>query len=148
MKPLPFLLPILLSMVLLAASSVAQALVPPPADDAVFVEGTRYDAVLDPHAGTWRLLSPDGPERRLRVADRCLGGTPPPAGLWLLTRESNGEPLLVALSSTALPAGHSGRVAIVDCGPHAPLPPPGAIAVPPGLRAWLLQHTGTVYVTP
>ena len=56
--------------------------------------------------------------------------------------------LVAALSSTALPAGHSGRVAIVDCGLHAPLPPPGAIAVPPGLRAWLLQHTGTVYVTP
>ena len=148
MKPLPFLLPILLSMVLLAASSVAQALVPPPADDAVFVEGTRYDAVLDPHAGTWRLLSPDDPERRLRVADRCLGGTPPPAGLWLLTRDEHGDPELVALSSTPLPPGHPGRIAMVDCGPHAPRPSPEAIGVPPGLRAWLQQHSGTIYVTP
>ena len=133
---------------LLLAPLAAPAMVAPPADDGVFVEGARYDAVLDAQAGIWRLLSATGPERRLRVADRCLGGARPPAGLWLLTRESNGEPLLVALSSTALPAGHSGRIAIVDCGPHAPLPPPGAIAVPPGLRAWLLQHTGTVYVTP
>ena len=136
----------LLFLLLLPLSVLAT--VRPPADDGIFVEGARYDAVLDPHAGVWRLLSPSGPERRLRVADRCLGGALPPAGLWLLTREDDGDPLLVALSSTPLPPGHSGRIAVVDCGPHAPLPDAEAIAVPPGLRAWLQQHTGTVYVTP
>ena len=69
MKRLPnFLLPALLA-IGLAASSAAGAMVTPPADDGVFVEGTRYDAVLDPHTGTWRLLDADGPGRRLRVAD-------------------------------------------------------------------------------
>ena len=125
----------------------AVALVP-AADDGVFVEGARYNAVLDPHAGTWRLLPTDGAERRLRVADRCVGGTVPPPGLWLMSRDDRGRPELVALSSTPLPSGHAGRIALVECGPHAPLPGAEAIAVPPGLLAWLQQHSGTIYVAP
>ena len=132
---------------LLTLPLAATALVP-AADDGIFVEGARYNAVLDARAGSWRLLPTDGPERRLRVADRCLGGTVPPPGLWLLSQDGNGHAELVALSSTPLPPGHAGRVAIVDCGAHAPLPGAGAIAVPPGLRAWLQQHTGTIYVAP
>lgn len=138
----------MLTTLLLTLPLAATAAIVPPADDGVFVEGSRYDAVLDPNAGTWRLLSPDGPERRLRVADRCLGGSAPPAGLWLLSRDDRGNPELIALSSTALPPNHTGRIAMVDCGPHAPLPSAHAIAVPPGLRAWLQQHSGTIYVAP
>ena len=132
---------------LLMLPLAATALVP-AADEGIFVEGARYDAVLDAAQGTWRLLPIDGPERRLRVADRCLGGTAPPPGLWLLSQDARGRPELVALSSTPLPPTHSGRVALVDCGPHAPLPGADAIAVPPGLRAWLQQHSGTIYVAP
>lgn len=133
---------------LLTLPLAAVALVP-AADDAVFVEGARYNAVLDARAGTWRLLPADGPERRLRVADRCRhADAVPPPGLWLLSRDEHGRAELVAVSSTPLPPGHAGRIAVVDCGPHAPLPDAGAIAVPPGLRAWLQQHSGTIYVAP
>ena len=47
---------------LLLAPLAAPAMVAPPADDGVFVEGARYDAVLDAQAGIWRLLSATGPE--------------------------------------------------------------------------------------
>ena len=140
------LMPILL-LGLLAALPAAAALIP-PADDAVFVEGARYSAVLDARAGAWRLLPADGPERRLRVAERCLNDTRPPPGLGLLSRDERGGAVLVAVSSTPLPAGHAGRVALADCGPHAPLPGTDAIPVPPGLMAWLQQHSGSIYVAP
>ena len=136
-----------LILTLLLTPLAAPALVP-VADDAVFVEGARYNAVLDARAGTWRLIPTDGPEHHLRVAERCLNDTMPPPGLWLLSRDERGRPELVAISSTPLPAGHPGRVALVDCGPHAPLPGADAIAVPPGLMAWLTQHSGTIYVAP
>ncbi len=132
---------------LLLTPLAAPALVP-VADDAVFVEGARYNAVLDARAGAWRLLPAEGPELRLRVSGRCLNDTVPPPGLWLLSHDDRGRPELVAVSSTPLPAGHPGRVAMVDCGPHAPLPGSAAIAVPPGLMAWLNQHSGSIYVAP
>lgn len=136
-----------LALALLLIPIASPALVP-VADDAVFVEGARYNAVLDARAGSWRLLPADGPERRLQIAERCLNATRPPPGLWTLSSDDRGQPELVAVSSTALPPGHSGRVALADCGPHAPLPGSTAIAVPPGLMAWLQQHSGSIYVAP
>ena len=65
-----------------------------------------------------------------------------------MSRDERGRPELVALSSTPLPPGHAGRIAVAECGPHARLPGADAIAVPPGLLAWLQQHSGTIYVAP
>lgn len=130
----------LLTMLSLAASAAE-----PVADEAVFVEGARYDAVLRRQEQSWRLLPAEGRDVKLRVAESCHAGSPPPRGLWLLTTGRDGSPTLLAPSATPLPAGHPGEVVLVPCGQPLPTGTP-ALAVPEALVAWLAEHSGAVYV--
>jgi hypothetical protein len=132
----------LLSLSLLSSAVPAAA---PVADDAVFVEGARYNAVLSPSANAWRLLPADGADRSVSVADNCRTGVAPPRGLWLLTQDAWGQPLLVAPSATPLPTGHPGRIRLVTCDQVAPAGEP-ALALPAGLVDWLQQNSGSIYV--
>lgn len=132
------LLPLL--MAALAAGAAA-----PVADDAVFLEGTRYSAVLSPSQGAWRLLPAAGDDISLRVSADCGAAASLPRGLWLLTRDSQGRPVLVAPSATPLPAGHPGHVRLVDCGPRTADDEP-ALAVPSNLVQWLEHRSGVIYV--
>lgn len=127
----------------LATGGVAAA--EPVADEAVFIEGALYSAVLSASQRSWRLLPADGPELRLSVAPDCQGGQAPPRGLWLLTRDAQGQPGLVAPSSTELPAGHPGHVRLVDCRQPLTTEVP-ALPLPAGLLEWLDQHSGVIYV--
>lgn len=129
----------------LALVSPVVSAAPPAADEAIFVEGARYDAVLSRGANAWRLLPAAGGELRLSVADHCRTGLTPPRGLWLLTRDAEGRPELVAPSATPLPTGHSGHIRLVDCGQPVAAGET-ALALPPGLIAWLQQNSGTIYV--
>ena len=61
----------LLLAALLSLSSLAPASAAPPADEAIFVEGSRYNAVLSASRGDWRLLPLTGSEVRLRLAEAC-----------------------------------------------------------------------------
>ncbi len=132
----------LLSLSLVSPAALAAA---PAADDAVFVEGARYSAVLSRGTKTWRLLPAAGGELRLNVAGHCRAGQAPPRGLWLLTLDARGRPLLVAPSATPLPAGHPGQIRLVDC--DQPISAhDAALALPPGLVAWLQQNSGSIYV--
>lgn len=130
---------------LLAGHPAPSQAATPAADEAVFVEGTRYDAVFNGPARRWRLLPAQGPELRLRVADTCHLGSAPPPGLWLVTRDGNGRPTLVAPSATTLPPGHPGQVRLLDCDEAATGPLP-ALAVPRVLLDWLSEHSGSIYV--
>lgn len=130
---------------MLSIHPVASEAAAPVADESIFVEGTRYDAVFDAPQRRWRLLPAESDDVKLRVADSCeLGSTPPP-GLWLLTRDDQGQPTLVAPSATALPEGHPGRVRLLDCDQAATGPLP-AMAVPRVLLDWLSEHSGSIYV--
>lgn len=130
---------------MLSVHPVASEAAAPVADEAIFVEGTRYSAVFEAPQRRWRLLSADGRDVRLRVADSCALGSAPPPGLWLLTRDGQGQPTLLAPSATALPAGHSGQVRLLDCD-QAAAGPLSAMAVPRVLLDWLSEHSGSVYV--
>jgi hypothetical protein len=132
---------VMFALLLAPAAALAAA---PAADEAVFVEGARYDAVLDPEMDAWRLLPATGAELKLHVSERCRAGTAaPPPGLWLLSSDAAGRPELQAFSATPLPAGHPGRIPLVTCGDDATA---GALPLPPGLIAWLQRNSGTVYV--
>lgn len=117
----------------------------PAADQGIFVEGTRYDAVFYDSLDRWRLLPTDGPDLTLHVDESCHRGSPPPQGIWLLTRDAGGQPTLVAPSSTALPEDHPGRVRLLACGQAVAGELP-ALAVPEALLDWLVTHSGSVYV--
>lgn len=132
----------------LAVLLIAPALAPaagPAADEAIFVEGSQYSAVLHTGRHAWRLLPADGSQVMLKVRPACQAGLPPPRGLWLLTRDAEGRPALVAPSATALPPGHPGQVPLVACGEPLPGDAP-ALAVPADIIAWLGQHSGAIYV--
>ena len=133
----------LLLATLLSLAALAPASAAPPADEAVFVEGTRYDAVLSASRGDWRLLPLTGSEVRLRLAPRCEPGAAPPRGLWLLSQDEHGRPELVAPSATPLPPGHPGRIPVVSCDDAEA----GALVVPGQVSDWLQQHSGVIYVT-
>lgn len=132
----------LLSLTLITPTVLAAA---PAADDAVFVEGARYSAVLSRGANAWRLLPAAGGELRLNVAEHCRAGQAPPRGLWLLTLDDRGRPQLVAPSATPLPAGHPGHIRLVGCDQPVAAGET-TLALPPGLIAWLQQNSGTIYV--
>jgi len=135
----------LLLSALLALASQASSAATPAADEAVFVEGARYDAVLHRREHRWRLLPAEGADLRLRISEQCRAGELPPRGLWLLTMDAEGHPTLVAPSATPLPPGHPGQVRLVGC--HQPLPAGlPSLPVPPGLAAWLSEHSGVIYV--
>jgi hypothetical protein len=131
--------------ILLTALPYAVPAAEPVADEAVFVEGARYDAVLRRQDQRWRLLPDQGRDLTLRVADTCHAGTPPPRGLWLLTSGRDGQPTLLAPSATPLPPGHPGEVVLVPCGQPLPAGMP-AMAVPETLVRWLADHSGAIYV--
>lgn len=133
----------LLLVALLSLAGLAPASAAPPADDAVFVEGSRYDAVLSASRGDWRLLPLTGADVRLHLSAHCRGDAVPPPGLWLLSQDAQGRPELVAPSATPLPAGHPGRIALVGCDDAVA----GALPVPAALADWLRQHSGAIYVT-
>ena len=135
----------LLITTLLALLAPALPAAEPAADEAIFVEGARYDAVLHRKDQRWRLLSADGADLRLRVSGRCRGGDLPPRGLWLLTRDAGGQPTLIAPSATPLPEGHPGRVRLVPCDQPLPAGQP-AMALPSVLADWLGEHSGAIYV--
>ena len=135
---------ILLSALGLALPAPAPA-VERPADESMFVEGARYDAVLHRQAHRWRLMPANGADVKLKVADTCQAGDAPPRGLWLLTRDAAG-PVLLAPSATPLPPGHPGQVKLLACG--EPLPAGGpAMTLPRPLLDWLAEHSGAIHVT-
>lgn len=136
--------PILAAVLLTLLATNAAAAVP-AADEAVFLEGTRYNAVLSRSQGAWRLMPADGRDIQLRVSAHCRRGATLPRGLWLLTRDSAGRPALVAPSATPLPSGHSGHVRLVDCKQAVAEGEP-ALALPPGLVEWLEHRSGSIYV--
>jgi hypothetical protein len=133
----------LLSTLMLATHAAAAAA--PVADEAIFLEGARYSAVVSRSQGAWRLMPAGGSDIHLRVSPDCGTAAALPRGLWLLTRNAAGRPELVAPSATPLPPGHPGHVRVVDCSRPVAAGEP-AMALPPGLVQWLEHRSGAIYV--
>lgn len=110
--------------------------------DAVYQAGGQYTAVLDSGNAQWRLLPSDGQDFAIQLDRNCQSSAAVPAGLWLLTRDTDGKPELLAPSQTALPDGHSGHIPVVACGDEQTK----GVALPASLVEWLSDNTGAVYV--
>ncbi|MGH8051738.1 MAG: hypothetical protein ACREPB_13850 [Arenimonas sp.] len=104
--------------------------------------GGQYTAVLDSQKAQWQLLPSDGQDFAIQLQDNCRSTAKVPTGLWLLTRDADGKPELLAPSQTVLPAGHSGHIAVVSCADGQA----NGVALPETLIQWLSDNTGAVYV--
>lgn len=109
---------------------------------AEYQAGGEYTAVLNTDNSQWRLLPSDGQDFAIQLDKNCESSTSVPAGLWLLTRDADGKPELLAPSQTVLPGGHSGHIAIAACDQAQA----NELALPSSLIEWLSDNTGAVYV--
>lgn len=108
----------------------------------VYQDGSQYTAVLDSQNAQWRLLPSDGQDFAIQLDQSCKSTSTVPEGLWLLTRDADGKPELLAPSQTVLPAGHSGHISVVACNEEQA----DGLAVPASLIEWLSENTGAIYV--
>lgn len=110
----------------------------------VYVAGGQYTASFDQSAHRWNLMPLDGQDVLVEARDaRCEVTTQVPQGVWLVGRDAQGLPELVAPSDTVLPQGHSGRIPLRVCGEDAVA---GALNAPRSLVEWLATNAGAIYV--
>ena len=129
----------------LALSVGVAANVPAETVPSVYIEGGQYTAVLNQRTQAWRLLPRDGVDLAVSAAkDRCEAGAALPEGIWLVTSDAQGRPMLTAPSYTVLPADHPEQVALRACGEPSDGRP--FVAAPQGLIDWLTYNTGAIYV--
>lgn len=120
-----------------AAAAVASASMPEP----VYVAGGSYTAVLDQQARRWTLLPLDGQDFEIRAnAGACESAEAIPSGVWLVGRDAEGRPELVAPSATLAAAGRD-RIALHDCSESG-----AGLAAPRPLIDWLATNASAVYV--
>jgi hypothetical protein len=84
------------------------------ADAPQYVAGSQYTAELNQTTGHWHLLPANGQDVEIDTGT-CATGAVHPKGLWLLVRDANGRPELLAPSTTPLPVGSPDRIAIRSC---------------------------------
>lgn len=108
-------------------------------DSPKYVAGSQYTAELNQTTGQWRLLPANGQDVVIDTGT-CATGAVHPKGLWLLVRDANGQPELLAPSTTPLPAGSPERIAIRSCDQATG----NALAVPQPVIDLLAADTGAV----
>ena len=134
------ILSLLLAAALTPAVAGAQAQVSgSDSDSAQYTAGSQYTAELNQTTGHWRLMPANGQDVVIDTGS-CTTGAMHPNGLWLLVRDAEGRPELLAPSSTPLPAGTSERIAIRSCEQARG----NALAVPQVVIDLLAADTGAV----
>jgi len=81
----------------------------------VYRAGSEYTATLSIRDQRWQVAPLVGAELNVQSDVLCPRATLPPKGLWIVGRDAEGRPELIAPSATLLPPGHSGRVALRAC---------------------------------
>ena len=136
-----------LSLIFSLASASAAAADPAGNLTPVYAEAGQYSATLERESQRWRLTPIEGETLDIRSADLCPSTARPLPGLWLVGRDAEGRPELIAPSATLLPAGHSGRVALRPCSDPALRDARiDAYGVPGKVLEWLANEAGAVMV--
>jgi hypothetical protein len=102
-----------------------------------------YSARLDPEARQLHVYDPSGAVLQFQVSG-CGEGLSMPTGLWLLSRDSQDRPVLLAPSATELPKGHPGAIAIVRCGEHFD---GQALRLPAAILQTLEDHASAIFIS-
>jgi|KBSSwiStaDraftv2_1062776.scaffolds.fasta_scaffold50590_2 hypothetical protein len=111
-------------------------------NESVYFESGQYSASLLQGARTWRLQPIAGDD--VDVVDvTCINRQHVPRGIWLVSRDADGRPQLIAPSSTRLPPGYPQQIALRQCGEVAQ---DNTLGVPPIVLAWLEANVNSVLV--
>lgn len=124
------------------ALSVLAQLVPASAQAAIEPVPGSYSARLERDARRLRLFDPSGAVLDLSF-EGCGESVSLPAGIWLLSRDLAGRPVLLAPSATALPQGHAGEVSVATCADGADA---AALRLPAALLQTLEDHASAIFV--
>ena len=128
----------------LLISAAAGAAGPAPfhgAPDSMYDPGSQYTASLDQTHNQWRLQPANGDDLVIDTGT-CATGTMVPSGVWLVVRDPQGRPELLAPSVTLLPRGVSERVPLRSCGKATGR----ELAVPQTVLDLLGERSGAIYV--
>lgn len=129
----------------LALSAGVAANAPLESLQPVYIEGSQYTAVLNQRTQSWRLVPAAGTDVAVSAAGTgCNAGGALPEGIWLVTQDGEGRPVLRAPSTTALPDAFPDQVALLACGEPNDGEP--FVAAPQALIDWLAYNTGAIYV--
>jgi len=113
----------------------------------VYRAGSEYTATLSLRTQRWNVAPLVGAELDVQADVLCPRATLPPKGLWIVGRDAEGRPELVAPSATLLPIGHSGRVALRSCDdPELNSGARPALGVPATVLQRLATSSGAVLV--
>lgn len=113
----------------------------------VYREGSEYTTTLNLRTQRWNVDPLVGAALDVQADALCPRTTLPPKGLWIVGRDAAGRPELVAPSTTALPLGHSGRVALRACDdPELNSGAQPALGVPATVLQRLATSSGAVLV--
>jgi len=125
--------------VAIGLGAVASANIP---SESVYFESGQYSASLLQGARTWRLQPLVGDD--VDVVDlTCINRQHVPRGIWLVSRDTEGRPQLIAPSSTTLPRGYPEHIALRACGEVSS---DNTLGVPPIVLAWLEENVNSVLV--
>ena len=116
-----------------------------PSYEPLYIVDGQYTATLQQRAHHWRLQPLRGDEVDITDhAKDCGSSKPIPNGLWFVSQDDRGRPVLVAPSVTALPAGFPQHVALRACGEN--VDDAVALFVPPVALTWINSNVGTVLI--
>lgn len=128
---------------MLASSAVGAAgpapLHGPP--DSMYDPGSQYTASLDQTLNQWHLQPASGDDLLIDTGT-CATGAMAPTGVWLVVRDAQGRPELLAPSVTPLPRGATERVSLRSCGKASGR----ELAVPQTVLDLLAERSGAIYV--
>ncbi len=104
----------------------------------------QYTAALHQHSHRWQLLPLDGGE--VEVIERspvCVSQLHVPRGVWVVTRDEQGIPLLLAPSAIRLPQGFPAPLRLTACSADDTRT---GLPVPPIVFEWISRHVGSVMI--
>lgn len=142
LAPSPTFAVIAIAHMLMSAAAVAAG--PTPlhgAPNSMYDPGSQYTASLDQTHNQWHLQPVNGDDLVIDTGT-CATGTMLPGGVWLVVRDRQGRPELLAPSVTRLPHGVPDRVALRSCGQATGR----ELAVPQTVLDLLSEHSGAIYV--
>ncbi|MBC7656461.1 MAG: hypothetical protein H7147_04715 [Frankiaceae bacterium] len=109
--------------------------------DSMYDPGSQYTASLDQTLNQWHLQPASGDDLLIDTGT-CATGAMVPTGVWLVVRDAQGRPELLAPSVTPLPRGATERVSLRSCGKASGR----ELAVPQTVLDLLAERSGAIYV--